>query len=154
MPTKLKTGDKAPDFKLPDQDGKMHNLSDYLGKWVLLYFYPKDDTPGCTKEACSMRDNMANFDKMKTVVLGVSVDSVQSHDKFAKKYKLPFPILSDNEKKVVKLYGVWREKNMMGRKYMGTVRTSFLIDPQGKVAKVYEAVKPEVHTKEVLGDLG
>jgi|SRR3989338_8538707 len=154
MLAKLKIGIKAPDFKLPDQYGKVHKLSDYKGKWVLLYFYPKDNTSGCTVEACSMRDNMSNFENMKTVVLGVSVDSVQSHDKFSKKYELSFPILSDSDKKVVQLYGVWRQKKMMGHEYMGTVRTSFLIDPKGKISKIYEGVKPEIHTKEVLKDLG
>ena len=153
MAIKLKKGNKAPDFKLPDQDGKMHKLSDYKGKWVLLYFYPKDNTPGCTVEACSMRDNMSNFEEMKTVVLGVSVDSVQSHDKFSKKYKLPFPILSDSGKKVVQLYGVWQKKKLYGREYMGTIRTSFLIDPKGKISKVYGSVQPKDHTNKVLLDI-
>ena len=153
MPTKVKIGIKAPDFKLPDQDGKMHKLSDYKGRWVLLYFYPKDNTSGCTVEACSMRDHMSNFNDMKTVVLGVSVDSVQSHYKFSKKYKLSFPILSDSEKKVVQLYGIWQKKKLYGREYMGTVRASFLINPNGKIAKIYKSVQPAVHTQEVIKEL-
>src|SRR3989344_5757118 len=149
----LKTNTKAPEFKLPDQDGKIHSLSEFKGQWILLYFYPKDDTPGCTKEACSIRDSFPSFEKLKAVVLGISVDSVKSHRKFADKYKLPFTLLADEEKKVVKLYGVWVKKKMMGREYMGTLRTSFLIDPQGKIAKIYENVKPEIHANEVLSDL-
>ena len=149
----LKIKTKAPDFKLADQEGKIHSLSDYRGQWVLLYFYPKDDTPGCTKEACMIRDDFYNFEKMKVKVLGVSVDSVKSHKKFAEKYQLPFTLLADEEKKVVKIYKVWTKKKMMGQEYMGTLRTSFLIDPQGKIVKIYEKVKPEVHAKEVIKDL-
>jgi thioredoxin-dependent peroxiredoxin len=148
-----KVGDTAPEFSLPDQDGTMHALSEYRGKWVLLYFYPKDDTPGCTKEACAIRDNQSQFNDQGTVVLGVSVDSVASHRKFADKYGLPFTLLADEGKKVVEAYGVWGKKQFAGREYMGTSRTSFLIDPAGKVAKVYEAVKPEPHASEVLSDL-
>lgn len=148
---KLKT--KAPSFSLPDQDGKVHKLSDYLGKWVLLYFYPKDDTSGCTKEACMIRDELPNFKKLKCKILGVSVDSVASHKKFTDKYGLPFTLLSDENKKVVAKYGVWQEKSMYGRKYMGTLRSSFLIDPSGKVAKIYEKVDPSKHAEEVLQDL-
>jgi peroxiredoxin Q/BCP len=140
----------APDFSLPDQEGKSHKLSQYRGKWVLLYFYPKDDTPGCTKEACAIRDNLPHFSKLKIDVLGVSVDSVKSHKKFAEKYKLPFTILADEEKKVVAQYGVWAKKKFMGKEYMGTMRTSFLIDPTGKIVKIYENVKPEIHADEVL----
>ncbi len=149
---KFRVGDKAPDFTLPDQHGKMHSLSDYKGSWVLLYFYPKDDTPGCTKEACTIRDNYAQFGKMKTIVLGVSIDSVRRHEKFAQKYSLPFTLLADEEKRVVNRYGVWQKKKFMGREYMGTLRTSFLIDPKGKIAKIYESVKPERHAEEVLQD--
>ena len=149
----LKIKTKAPDFKLPDQDEKIHSLKDYKGQWVLLYFYPKDDTPGCTKEACAIRDSFPSFGKLKAAVLGVSVDSVKSHKKFADKYELPFTLLSDEKKKVVKLYGVWDKKKMMGREYMGILRTSFLIDPQGKIVKIYENVKPEIHAGEVLADL-
>ncbi len=149
----LKVKDRAPDFSLPDQGGKIHRLSDYKGEWVLLHFYPKDDTPGCTKEACSIRDNFPDFKKLKIMVLGVSVDSVKSHNKFAQKYKLPFTLLADESKLVVNKYGVWAKKKFMGREYMGTLRTSFLINPEGKIAKVYEKVKPELHAEEVLQDI-
>jgi thioredoxin-dependent peroxiredoxin len=143
----------APRFTLPDQDGKEHSLVDYQGKWVLLYFYPKDDTPGCTKEACTIRDSFPDFKKMKITVLGVSVDSVKSHKKFEEKYELPFTLLSDEKKTVVKKYGVWGKKKFMGREYTGTFRTSFLIDPKGKIAKIYEDVNPVTHAADVLKDL-
>lgn len=146
-------GQQAPDFTLPDQDGVMHALSEYKGKWVLLYFYPKDNTPGCTIEACTIRDQFKDFTKIDAVVLGVSTDSVKSHKKFADGFNLPFTLLADENKEVVGSYGVFGEKKMMGRTYMGTKRTSFLIDPSGKVAKVYEKVKPEKHAEEVLADL-
>ena len=149
---KLKTGSKAPAFKLSDQTGKVHELKDYLGKWVLLYFYPKDDTTGCTAEACAIRDSYMDFKKSKLVVLGVSIDSVKSHDKFVKKYDLPFTLLADENKKVVNAYGVWGLKKFMGREYMGTRRMSFLVDPAGKIAKIYEKVKPKEHASEVLRD--
>jgi len=152
-PIKIEVGKIAPDFELLDQNGKLHKLSDYRGKTVLLYFYPKDDTPGCTKEACSIRDSQANFKNLTTVVLGVSVDSIKSHKKFAEKYKLPFTLLSDEKKAVVNLYGVWGKKKFMGREYMGTLRSSFLISPDGKIAKIYEKVKPEIHAEEVLEDI-
>ena len=143
----------APDFTLPDQDGVDHSLSHYLGQWVLLYFYPKDDTPGCTKEACSIRDAFPNFERLNIKVLGVSVDSVESHKKFAEKYHLPFTLLSDAHRKVVTLYGVWGEKKFMGREHEGTIRSSFLIDPTGTIEKIYIDVKPEKHAEEVLRDL-
>lgn len=146
-------GKIAPDFSLLDQDGKERTLSDYKGSWVLVYFYPKDDTPGCTKEACAIGANFPAFEKLKVKVLGVSVDSVKSHKKFADKYKLPFTLLSDEDKKVVKLYGVWGMKKFMGREYMGTKRMSFLIDPKGKIAKIYEKVTPDTHAEEVLEDI-
>ncbi len=146
-------GSIAPAFTLPDQDGKKHSLSSYKGKWVLLYFYPKDNTPGCTKQACVLRDAEPDFKKLKAVVLGVSADSVVSHERFAEKYALPFPILADTDKKVVKAYGVWGRKKMRGREYDGIFRTSFLIDPKGRIAKVYEKVKPEQHADDVLADL-
>jgi peroxiredoxin Q/BCP len=149
----LQPGKKAPSFSLADQDGKIHTLKEYAGSWVLLYFYPKDDTPGCTTEACSIRDNWAGFNALKAVVLGVSVDSVKSHKKFVEKYSLPFTLLADEEKKMVEDYGVWGKKKFMGREYMGIARTSFLIDPTGKIAKVYENVKPKDHAAEVMGDL-
>jgi len=150
---KLKVGLKAPNFALPDQTGKKHALVDYRGKWILLYFYPKDNTPGCTKEACGIRDNFPAFQKLGMVVLGVSVDSMKSHQNFSEKYKLPFTLLADEDKKAVKEYGVWAKKKLMGREYMGTLRTSFLINPRGKIAKIYENVKPEKHAEEVLEDL-
>lgn len=150
---KIKVGQTAPDFALPDQEGREHRLSDYRGEWALLYFYPKDDTPGCTAEACAIRDQFPQFGKLKARVLGVSVDSVASHKKFANKYHLPFSLLSDDGKKVVKLYDVWGKKKFMGREYTGTKRTSFLIDPNGKIAKIYEAVKPALHAEEVLTEL-
>ena len=137
-------------------------LSDYRGKWLLLYFYPKDNTAGCTKEACMLRDDFfgpsagsgsASFKKLNVEVVGVSVDSVKSHKKFSDEYKLPFTLLSDESKEVVKLYGVWGEKSMYGRKYMGTLRTSFLINPKGVIEKIYEKVNPAEHSKEVLEDL-
>jgi len=148
-----KQNSPAPDFTLPDQDGTMRSLSDYRRRWVLLYFYPKDDTPGCTKEACSIRDNFPDFKKLKIAVLGISTDSVGSHKKFEEKYKLPFTLLSDADKKVVNLYGVWGKKTFMGKEYEGTLRTSFLIDPKGNIAKVYEDVKPETHAEEILKDI-
>ncbi len=150
---KLKVGNKAPDFTLPDQNGDSHSLSDYQGQWVLLYFYPKDDTPGCTKEACGIRDEFPKFKKMKAVVFGISADSAARHKKFAEKYNLPFTLLADESKKVIQRYGVWAKKKFMGREYMGILRTSFLIDSRGKISKIYEAVKPDTHAKEVLKDL-
>lgn len=148
-----KTGTKAPDFKLSDQNGDERSLSDYRGNYVLLYFYPKDDTGGCIKEACSIRDNLPKFDRISAEVLGVSGDSEKSHKKFAEKYKLNFTLLADEDKKVVKKYGVWGRKKMMGKEYDGIMRTSFLIDPEGTIVKVYEKVKPETHAMDVLRDL-
>ena len=149
----LKLHQTAPDFTLPDQDGKMHTLSDYRGKLVFLYFYPKDDTPGCTTEACSIRDNFSQFTNAGVKVFGISIDSVKKHWKFAQKYDLPFTLLADESKEVVEKYGVWGEKKFMGRTYMGILRTSFLIDSRGKIAKIYEKVKPAEHVKEVLSDI-
>lgn len=149
----LRVGQKAPDFKLKDQTGLEHTLSDYKGKAVLVYFYPKDSTPGCTREACSIRDRFQSFGKQGAVVLGISVDSEASHQKFSEKYKLPFSLLADEDKKVVKAYGVWGLKKFMGREYEGTHRNSFLIDANGRIAKIYEKVKPESHAAEVLEDL-
>ncbi|MBI5370324.1 thioredoxin-dependent thiol peroxidase [Candidatus Uhrbacteria bacterium] len=150
---KLESRKAAPDFTLPDQQGKPHTLSDSRGQWVLLYFYPKDDTPGCTQEACGIRDHFLRFRRAKLKVLGVSVDSVRSHEKFVKKYDLPFVLLSDTEKMVVKTYGVWAKKKFMGKEYMGINRTSFLIDPDGIIARVYKDVKPAIHAEQVLDDL-
>ncbi len=143
----------APDFTLPDQDGKEHTLSHHRGEWVLLYFYPKDDTPGCTKEACTIRDTFPNFGKLNAKVFGVSADPVASHKKFAEKYALPFTLLADTDKLAVRAYGVWGEKKFMGKTFEGITRTSFLINPAGKIKKIYESVKPEIHAAEVLEDL-
>ena len=144
---------KAPAFTLLDQDEKKQSLSDYKGKKVLLYFYPKDDTPGCTTEACSFRDRLNELKKYKVQVLGVSCDSAKSHKKFADKFDLNFPLLADTEKEVVNKYGVWVEKSMYGRKYMGIQRDSFLIDENGKIVKHYEKVKPAEHVDEVIKNL-
>lgn len=144
---------KAPEFSLPDQNGQPRTLADFLGQWVVLYFYPKDDTPGCTKEACSFRDGFARFKRAGIVVLGVSADSVRKHAKFVEKYELPFLLLADESKVVVEQYGVWAKKKFMGREYMGILRTTFLIDPAGKIAKIYENVKPEEHAEEVLAEV-
>lgn len=149
----LNVGDKAPDFTLKDQHNTSHSLSDYAGKWVLIYFYPKDDTPGCTTEACAIRDNFHDFKSLNCVVLGISTDPVKSHDRFAKKHELPFTLLADEEKRVVHDYAVWGKKKFMGREYMGTHRISYLIDPSGHIVRVYDKVKPAVHAKEVLRDL-
>lgn len=149
----LKEKQKAPLFSLSDQEGKIHNLKDYLGQWILIYFYPKDDTPGCTKQACALRDNFPSFKKLKIKVFGISTDSVKSHAKFAEKYELPFTLLSDEDKKVVTKYGVWGKKKFMGREYMGTFRTSFLINPEGKIAKIYNDVKPDEHADNVISDM-
>lgn len=153
MVTMVRPGNKAPDFELPDQNGEMHRLSDLAGKWVFLYFYPKDDTTGCTLEACSVRDNYGVLKQKGVEVLGLSVDPVKSHKKFEEKYDLNFTLLSDENKEVVQRYGVWMEKSMMGKKYMGVVRTSVLIKPDGEIAKVYEKVDPKKHVDEVLADL-
>lgn len=149
---KIVEGSPAPDFSLPDQDGTVRSLSDYRGKWVLLYFYPKDDTPGCTTEACALRDLSADYDKLGIEVLGVSTDAVAKHAKFQAKYDLPFTLLSDPSHEMIDRYGAWREKKFMGRTYMGTARVSFLLDSEGKVRKAYEEVKPAAHAAQVLGD--
>ncbi|HTL70625.1 MAG TPA: thioredoxin-dependent thiol peroxidase [Candidatus Eisenbacteria bacterium] len=147
----LKEGRKAPEFTLPASNGKNVSLSDYRGKQrVILYFYPKDDTPGCTVEACGFRDSIKKFEKGGAVVLGVSPDAVASHNKFIEKFNLPFILLADEDKKVCKAYGVWVEKSMYGKKYMGVARTTFVIGRDGKIEKVYEKVKPDAHTREVL----
>ena len=146
----LEEGKKAPDFKLKDQDGKTVSLSDFKGKNVVLYFYPKDDTPGCTKEACSFRDELPRFGKIDAVILGVSPDSVDSHKKFAQKFELPFTLLSDENKKVVEAYDVWKEKNNYGKKYMGVERTTYVIDKEGKIKKIFNKVKVDGHSEEVM----
>ncbi|MDR4507045.1 MAG: thioredoxin-dependent thiol peroxidase [Candidatus Brocadiaceae bacterium] len=148
----LKNGDAAPPFKLADQNGKEHELSDFQGQWVILYFYPKDNTPGCTREACAFRDNFAEYKKLKIKILGISADSVESHKKFVEKYGLPFTLLSDASRETVKQYGVWGKKKMIGKEYEGINRMSFLINPEGKIEKIYRKVKPPEHAEEVLND--
>jgi peroxiredoxin Q/BCP len=147
---KLKEGDVAPGFTAETNEGRKVSLSDFRGKSVVLYFYPRDDTPGCTKEACAFRDEFAAFKRKGAVVLGVSPDPVKSHLKFVEKYKLPFTLLADEDKKIVQAYGVWGEKSFLGRKYLGTHRVTFLIGPEGRVKKIWQTVKPVEHAKEVL----
>ena len=146
----LEIGQQAPDFTATDQDGKSVTLESYRGRKVILYFYPKDDTPGCTKEACAFRDNLPNFEKTGVEVLGVSVDGEKAHRKFADKYQLPFRLVSDAEKTIVEAYGVWGKKKFMGKEYMGTNRVTYLIDEEGRIAQVWPKVKPETHAAEVL----
>jgi len=146
----LKEGTVAPDFTVRDENGETVRLKDLRGQKVVLYFYPKDDTPGCTKEACSFRDAFAEYKKRKIKVLGVSLDSEAKHKKFIAKYKLPFTLLADTDRSIAEAYGVWGEKKFMGRTYMGVHRTTFLIDEKGKIKKVFEKVKPEDHASEVL----
>ncbi len=140
-------------FSLPNQDGKIISLSDYFGKWVLVYFYPKDNTPGCTIEACTLSSNLPSFTNINAVVLGISTDSVESHKKFHTKFKLNFDLLSDIDKNVVNDFKVWGEKKFMGKSYQGTSRDSFLFNSKGELVKTYHNVKPLVHTAEVLNDL-
>lgn len=149
----LKIGDKAPQFSLPTGDGKTLALKDLRGKKVILYFYPKDSTSGCTKEACAFQENLPALKKKGAVVVGVSADSASSHAKFAEKYDLNFPLVSDEKKEVLKAYGVWKEKSMYGRKYMGIERTTFLIDAEGKVAQIFSKVKVDGHVEEVVAAL-
>jgi len=140
----------AQDFHLPDQSGNMHTLSDYRGKWLLLYFYPKDDTPGCTKEACAFRDTTIDFKNKGIVILGISKDTVESHKKFAEKYHLTFPLLSDTTAAVNQAYGAWGKKKIMGKEFEGILRNSYLINPKGEIVKTFEGVNPLTHAKEVL----
>ena len=149
----LKVGDKAPQFTLPSGDGKNVSLKEFRGKKVVLYFYPKDDTPGCTSEACSFRDNLGRVKRKGAVVLGISADSVDSHKKFIKKYDLPFPLLSDESKEILKAYDVWKQKSFMGRKFMGIERTTFIIDEEGNILRIFLKVKVEGHTDDVLDAL-
>jgi peroxiredoxin Q/BCP len=146
----LKEGTTAPAFKTTDANGETVSLKDLRGQKVVLYFYPKDDTPGCTKEACSFRDEFATFKKRGITVLGVSPDNEKSHKRFETKYKLPFTLLADTDHAIAESYGVWGEKKFMGRTYMGVQRSTFLIDEKGKIKKVFEKVKPEDHASEVL----
>lgn len=149
----LKEGDQAPAFTAATSGGGKVSLADFKGQHVILYFYPKDDTPGCTKEACAFRDHFAAFKKKGAVVLGVSTDPVKSHDKFVEKFNLPFTLLADDDKKIVEAYGVWGPKTFMGRKYLGTHRVTFLIGPDGRIKKIWPKVKPEEHAAEVLAAL-
>ena len=150
----LKEGDKAPAFTATDQDGNVHSLKDYKGSKVVLYFYPKDDTETCTKEACNIRDNYAALKQKDIVVMGVSTDNEKSHKKFEKKYSLPFTLLADPEQKMVNDYGIWQEKKFMGRTYMGTLRTTFLINEKGKIDHIIEKVDSKNHTQQILETWG
>ena len=149
----LKEGDAAPDFSAATSGGGKVSLADFKGKNVILYFYPKDDTPGCTKEACGFRDGFAEFQKRGAVIFGVSTDSAASHDKFVEKFKLPFPLLADEDKKIVNAYGVWGDKSFLGRIYQGTRRVTFLIGGDGRIKKIWPKVKPDQHAAEVLAAL-
>lgn len=149
----VEVGQSAPAFDLKDQDDQTHRLKDYRGNWLVLYFYPKDNTSGCTVEACKFRDAITTIKKLDAAVLGVSPDDQKSHHKFASKFNLPFSLLADTEKTTCNAYGVWQEKSMYGRKYMGVARTTYLIDPQGKVAHRWEKVKTAQHDQEVLAKL-
>jgi len=147
---RLQEGDNAPGFSAPTNGGGRASLADFKGKHVVLYFYPRDDTPGCTKEACAFRDHFAAFEQRGAVVLGVSIDPVKAHDKFVAKFNLPFPLLADQDKKIANDYGVWGPKSFMGRQYEGIHRVTFLIGPDGKIKKIWPRVKPEKHAAEVL----
>lgn len=151
---KLKEGDPAPAFTAATSGGGTVSLADFKDQHMVLYFYPRDDTPGCTKEACAFRDGFAEFQQCGAIVLGVSIDSVKSHDKFVGKYRLPFTLLADEDKRIVQAYGVWGEKVFMGRKYLGTHRITFLIGPDGRIKKIWPQVKPDEHVPQVLAALG
>ena len=154
MPKKMpKIGMPAPDFSLPNQENREVSLSDFKGKWIVLYFYPKDDTPGCTTEACDFTESLEDFEGLDAVVLGVSADSVALHRKFADKYKLKINLLSDEKHKVIEKYGAWQLKNMYGKKYHGIVRSTFLINPNGKISRIWPKVTAEGHAKEVKANL-
>lgn len=150
MPKLLQEGDSAPSYKGITQNGTLIQPSDFKGKTVVLYFYPKDDTPGCTQEACAFRDEYKLLQKKGVQVIGVSADSAASHQKFTKKYDLPFPLIADEDKTIVQAYGVWVEKNMYGRKYMGIERSTFIINSQGAIKKIFRKVKPAQHLAEVI----
>lgn len=149
----LNIGDKAPDFNLPRDGGNKISLSDYRGQNVILYFYPKDNTPGCTTESCDFRDNLPGFEALDAQIIGISKDSAASHDKFRKKHNLNFPLASDEESNVCETYGVWKEKNMYGKKFMGIERSTFLIDSKGTIRRIWRKVKVKNHCKEVLAAL-
>lgn len=144
---------KAIDFNLPDENGKTHKLADYRSKWVVVYFYPKDDTPGCTKEACNFRDSLSDLKKFGVVILGISKDSVKSHQKFSQKYHLNFPILSDESKETIKAYHAWGMKKFLGKQFEGTLRKTYLIDKEGNISKIYDNVNPTIHAGETLSDI-
>lgn len=148
----LQKGDPAPAFNAKDQNGQGIALADFAGKKLVLYFYPKDSTPGCTAQACDLRDNYERMLAQGYAVVGVSVDNEKSHQKFIEKYALPFPLISDTDRAVVEAYGVWVEKSMYGRKYMGTARTTFIIDEQGNIEGIIEKVKTSAHTQQILSD--
>jgi len=150
---KLQVGDPAPAFTVATNGGGRISLADFEGKHVVLYFYPRDDTPGCTKEACAFRDRFAEFESKGAVVLGVSADPADAHDKFVAKFKLPFTLLADEDKQIVEAYGVWGQKSFLGRKYLGTHRVTFLIGPDGRIQHIWPTVKPKEHAKEVLAAL-
>lgn len=149
----LNVGDEAPDFTLNETGGGSRSLHELRGKNIILFFYPKDDTPGCTKEACGFRDSYAEYTGVNAELLGISPDDVRSHDKFAAKYNLPFPLLADTDHQVAQAYGAWGQKSRYGRKYMGMIRMTYLIDPEGKVKHVWPVVKPVGHSQEVLAAL-
>jgi peroxiredoxin Q/BCP len=149
----LSIGSPAPDFNRYDQDGVAHTLAEYRGKWLVIYFYPKDDTPGCTKEACTIAEIYEDFAKLGVAVIGVSKDGIKSHKKFAEKYHLPFTLLADEDTEMNQAYGAWGEKTMYGRRYMGTMRITYVIDPSGNIAKAYPEVDPANHALELLTDL-
>lgn len=150
--TRLKVGDKAPDFKAKDQDGHVISLKDFAGKKLVLYFYPKDDTPGCTNEACNLRDNFSRLKKQGYAVVGVSADEEKKHKKFISKYDLPFSLIADTDKKVIEAYDVWGEKKFMGRVFDGIVRTTYIINEKGKIEKIITDVKTKNHTEQILED--
>ena len=150
----LEIGTKAPDFTLPDQNGNMHSLSEYRGKKVILYFYPKDNTPGCTKQACGFAERFPQFTEKGAVILGISKDSVASHKKFEEKYGLPFTLLADPELVAIQAYDVWQEKKNYGKTYMGVVRSTYLIDEKGKIVKAFDKVKAADNPEQMLGELG
>jgi len=149
---KLNIGDEAPDFAVPDQDGIVHKLSDYQGRKLVIYFYPKDDTPGCTAQACNLRDNYYAMREKGYEIIGVSVDDEKSHQNFIQKFELPFTLLSDTEKKMVEDYGVWQEKSMYGRKYMGTMRYTFVIDENGIIQDIITKVDTKDHAAQLIKD--
>jgi thioredoxin-dependent peroxiredoxin len=149
----IKKGDQAPNFKLSADDGKIYSLKDFKGKNLVIYFYPKDMTSGCTTEACDFRDNIKLFKKKNTVIIGISKDSIESHKKFKSKYKLPFTLLSDENMEMLKAYNVWKEKSMYGRKYMGIERTTYIIDENGIIVEIYNKVKVAGHIEEILNKI-